>query len=363
MRIGTTIVAFGFAGALLLTRQPALAQTDLSVFGPVSEDSVSVSPELVLKDAQPAWQRIRQRYQSYSGTWSRRFVLKLYEEGVVYETGVFKKLGDTMLRGVKETHERTKSGTISKSASGLCINGQYVFEVSARSLDGPFKLTELARATSDVIAQKRVYLTSIPEELTVGRPDPFGIDELLANQSYQILSASRFEVNGSTLVLLSIQCDPKPPKDEQDSRWRHVRRGTFDVILDASHDYRVIAYREEASVPAPDRIAMVPAMAELAIRYEQIGDRKLKTVSDRIVKAADGRLLAHVVEEAEYDFTRPKQQEFYLTAFGLPEPIDFQASRGSRLWWWLACSGLTCIAIGLVLWRWYEWHQQKNKLA
>jgi hypothetical protein len=73
--------------------------------------------------------------------------------------------------------------------------------------------------------------------------------------------------------------------------------------------------------------------------------------------------VALIHEYYDWSDERPHRSEFYLTAFGLPEPVDLQTRQGRSLFWWLAAAGLTCIVIGFGLWRWYEWHQQKHKPA
>ena len=85
-----------------------------------------------------------------------------------------------------------------------------------------------------------------------------------------------------------------------------------------------------------------------------------KTKESNIVYGDNGQVDQEIKTETEYKITpwnQPDPAEFYLTAFGIPEPVGFKAPKGVLSWNWIVLCGFVLLIVAGTL----GWFLRKDK--
>jgi hypothetical protein len=247
-------------------------------------------------------------------------------------------------------------------------NDKYYFELSALHPEGPYRLTRYHRITANDNNRDlaRLELQASGFVYRGFKINAVPLPEMLRKGSVKITSARRHTDNGQRLVTLTVEANdvpgsysyrfpsgiavPLPYFDHQ-----NARPLPFAVTVAPEHEYRLV--RVEGMLREFD-------WAKYEVVYVLDDNGMTRLIQSTYQPTGDSQHITQTIREyLEWSEQPPHRSEFYLTAFGLPEPVDLQTRQGRSLFWWLAAAGLTCIVIGFGLWRWYEWHQQKNKAA
>ena len=85
-----------------------------------------------------------------------------------------------------------------------------------------------------------------------------------------------------------------------------------------------------------------------------------KKAETNLVYGANGQVDQEIKTETSYKITtltQPDPAEFYLTAFGIPEPVGFKAPRGALSWNWIVLCGFVLLIVAGAL----GWFLRKDK--
>lgn len=293
-----------------------------------------VARDRFLRDAPQGWRQLQSRERQFVG--SAQFEDIYRREGKVIQHLVSEwkiKRNDDWVLFEFPFDDRLK-GTVRTGAWGS--NDSYGFKVS-RASTGEWAVAD---AANDKAAVERAYTIACSGGFLRGLRYSWAIDgifplnEVITDPSFRIESV----VEDTKLVRLVFAADINSPNPGLRRRLSRAK-----LLLDPSLSW---AIREcEAQ--------MQPAMLQkYVVDYHPVGWPSKLTVTEN---SEEGRLLHNVtVTFDEPTFVEVPEDEFKLTALGLPEPAWLQnRPQGTRWWLWGSLLGgaLLVLGIGLSWWR------------
>ena len=156
-----------------------------------------------------------------------------------------------------------------------------------------------------------------------------------------IVSKGEIEFEGRRLY--RIELDVGEPESATARYEPKIADGRHKLFLDPKQDWMVV--REEY-VHEPDNDLYV---------IERTVDPDTGLVAeekDTIIALATGKATGETVRRFTYFFNddwSPPDELFYLTGYGIPEPVELQSSSFSM--WWLAVAGIVLVLFGIWLLR------------
>jgi hypothetical protein len=335
----------------------------------------------LLGDIKREWSRDVQR-NKYVSAWrlgSEVSVERGGEESRIIVEVQYKSCGDefVLVKDIEKVRSDQQGTAPSPPVVVRCRNHKYYFELQAMQPDGPYRLVRYLRIKPNdrTLDGDLLILNFCAREFVYPamRAGNIPLLEGLDDGTFKVVAAHRDVQDGRNLLVLTIQADSTPGPsvrrlsrnavpflpyyyDEQTERYL-----PFTVTVEPDERYRVVRIEGVRRVFVRDKNEFRTYKRLDLIGYEPNQDGRPRIIQTTIERP--NGTTVHTSEYRDWSKQAPDRSEFYLTAFGLPEPVDLQTRQGRSLFWWLAAAGLTCIVIGFGLWRWYEWHQQKNKPA
>ncbi|GIW96240.1 MAG: hypothetical protein KatS3mg110_4281 [Pirellulaceae bacterium] len=225
----------------------------------------------------------------------------------------------------------------------LGVNDRYAFELNATNRNGPYRLARLRaldpsrpleaaewntlNVLSTDIVYKPIMIACLP------------LPELVHHPSFQWLGAEEIQEGNARFVRCQCQWDAEAERGKGCSLFLEGPR-TLD--LDPKNHYRLLRFAG-TSVFNGEKYQVIQ-------EHTYDGNRLVRT-SWKSVRASDGAVIAEDKLAFQYVTDKaPDPSEFYLTAFGLPEPPN--PKEPSVLPWFWLMGGLVFLLAGALLLVW-----------
>ena len=153
----------------------------------------------------------------------------------------------------------------------------------------------------------------------------------------KIVSKGEIEFEGRRLY--RIELDVGEPESPTPHYQAHIAEGKHKLFLDPQQDWIVV--REEYIHKYDNTLYVMERTVDPDTGL--VAEEK-----DTIIALATGKVTGKIVRRYTYFFDddwSPPDELFYLTGYGIPEPVELQASSPSM--WWLAVVGIALVLFGI----------------
>ena len=300
----------------------------------------------VLEEAPREWKRFRERAQNRSTvTVSKRVtgdVERITGKGTAQSRGPFKlSFGEDLAPDEQPSQDPPMRVTV------LGINDQYFFQLRAASREGPYKLVQIQKLTPENTGQpppRELFLNSWAAENDFLIVEVEALPEIFSKPYFQLRSAEYLTEGGKRYVRCVIGYDHQRKDLTIPAGKAWIPYNPFTLDLDPNNYYqirRVTAElkQDDITYDLTTEIKEGPGVPGPSYVYES-----------KSVNRATGEVVAmERLEYTERSFTAPPKANFYLTAFGLPEPPGFQ-KKGIPVFVWFVGAGLIAI-VAAIFWQ------------
>ncbi len=241
--------------------------------------------------------------------------------------------GEKIIFRSEETDVRVKPNDYVERITGM--NSQYAFRMRRKRDSSSFVVTFLGPPDQDL----RMNLAG---EVAAGAGAPWSflkpLTQLVDDPAFQIAQITRDTRNGRPVVKLVGKYSPNPPTPAAPAL-KHL-----ELVFDPSTSLSVLAYSAElvSGLRMSGRIEHVPNLQGLPIPSTYTLTHHDAMAGDRTYEVAFTKWL--------YRDT-VAEDEFRLSAFGLPEPVGFSPPTKSYRWAWLLGGSLLSALLAIVIYR------------
>ncbi len=316
----------------------------------------------VLEEAQKGWERYSRKIDDLQGSYSLAFAALGFAQGINHQlkesslTVVsYKKRTNARLLKYSDNEVNTK-GKNSYVEVAFCLNPRYAFQIQRKSSSSPWVVVQLLDLDKDPIPELferrfAAFASTIKHPVTLyDQP----LLEVVRKPFFQVLECRRIQRNREELIELVFSYKhPEPDRD-----------GTFQggtLVLDPQRCWTLRSYQLEGKTSIGqgpmryevDEPGELGASAPAPKRAHQVNEWTFTKIIDNLSKNK---------QEWHWEFnlsepsTLPSEQEFTLSAFGLPEPPGLAWRKPIPWYLWAAVAGIACLLLGVV----FSWLRKRR---
>ncbi|MGI8981800.1 MAG: hypothetical protein ACR2FY_21430 [Pirellulaceae bacterium] len=304
----------------------------------------------VLEEAPREWKRFRERALNHS----KEAVAKRISGGVEKTTGQ----GTTKSRGAFKltigedlTVEEENPKEPALRVTVLGINDQYYFQLRAARREGPFKLVALQKLAPEDAGQeppRDMFRSSWLTENDFLIVHVEALPEIFSKPYFQLRSAEYLAEGDKRYVRCEISYDHQ--RSDRTIPFGKAWIPYKEFMLDLDPDNYFQIRRVTAELTQGDITYVLTE--EVNVGAGPPGP--LYVFKSKSVNKATGEIVKMEINETlKRSFTTPPKANFYLSAFGLPEPPGFQKP-GVPIFVWFGGAGLILVVAGLF------WHRYRK---
>jgi hypothetical protein len=298
--------------------------------------------EQFLREAPPKWEDYSQRAKQLQGTYSFRFsfspsnvktantyVMKMNEKCKMLEIDIERKVPDNK-KGDYRILELT------------AFNPKYLFTLKRLSVTDAWTVKNLVRVNSGQLSEKDLndFATFEKDILDLIRIEGEFLVDMIGRSTFRMMRCRKLVEGGDELVEIEFE-SPRTPKEGE----RGPQYGR--MVLDPHRYWCWKAY--EVRTKSPSGTVGLSKMKVHELSQAQNGipvARRLKGQSE--YQSTDGTKSVREIDiECDLDVPArlPRDEEFSLSAFGLPEPLGVSWSR-TPWYLWAALAGILFLLVG-----------------
>jgi hypothetical protein len=309
--------------------------------------------EQFLQEASPNWEKYSILIQQLQGiyTYNGYFILidsskhretKLYEKHILKMNKDCKMINISMDQDIidKKTNKQEKI----KYNYIYAYNSSYLFSLRDSKLSS-LVLTDIIFPRENEIPENYQRQFQLFHNLDVLKLDREPLSELCRHPQFRIVSYKVLQDENKNLIEIDFECPH--PKDKRSSG---LQGGI--MVLDPQNHW--IICRSQIRIEGFDYKGIIKfevlefAQSENGLAYA----KRVRKVGE--FPGNDGSLSKYeILIDADLKFLSgrqlPSDEEFTLSAFGLPEPLGVQ--RPTRWWLWTSIAGVLLIVVGAVCFR------------
>ena len=308
-----------------------------------------------LTEAPKAWEEYRSFAERLSGTFTA-------QTAVIELDGKRIPVGGTTRFDIKQkedhhlfAYEQVAQPT-SEEARAQAANPRYAFRLTRPKGKTDWMLSQLDLKILDGSTvdrdgqplQERIH-HSVARHFEV---DWLPLSSVIRQPTFKVLRATA--VNRDSRELVRIDFDnghPLPTGKNYAGRYITLQSGS--LLFDPDHYWCLAESRIMRDSASGDDSGPFQRPNETTYEYREGTGRfpiltrvvsRIKPIPAKKTSGSDGL--------SEYDLREspePEDEEFTLTAYGLPEPVGMELPRRSRAWLWFSLGGVAVLAVGLVL--------------
>jgi hypothetical protein len=331
-------VFFGFGGAVVLSALSALL---LAVAPPqaLSQDSDQMLRERFLQDAPARWEEYARLTGELQGSLS---VVAAVGDDKIIANAEYKTNGKSKL--VKATRRKEGFGrkAVDIDEEVFAVNPQYAFILHRKSAEAPWALTELADLSHDTVPyQIDKFISRYLKYVMMGtRLDEEALPDVVRSSGFRVDRCHPIQRDGENLVEVAFTYTVEGSQGPTITQ-------TGSLVFDPSRQWRLrsgdVQVRSEG-VRRTEKIQVTETEPRASSPISRVYE-----VENEI--ASQGKPPSHQRVRSEATLSQPANlpadEEFTLSAFGLPEP---PAIRRHGPWYlWAAMAGLLCLGAGTIL--------------
>lgn len=302
-----------------------------------------------LKEAPAAWERYAAQAESFQGSF--QFDTTTSQGLVARNEYVIKKNGSATL--VESTGRLSTNGQQRYHDRNVyAINADYVFSLVKKKEDAPWLLTEYHDLRDDSVPEymrRQFDDAAIPcfDLMTV---EGLRLAKLVRKEGIRFVSCRKSVNTGDDLIEVRFDYPHPVPSGSTRDSFEPVRSGK--LVLDPAR-FWCLRYYEVQVLTTSGRGTRTFKVLELSTTGESVPVPR-STVFQGVFERSDGKISNERRFEYQLRLPRrlPADDEFRLSAYGLPEPIEYASRRAGTRWYlWLAIGGIVCIAVAGVVYR------------
>ncbi len=298
----------------------------------------------VLEEAPRAWEKLRKRAENLSGV----LLMTTYPAEGEKSVGKFtsKSRGRCKLFIEEEISSPAKPrpGAPERLRVNVYgINDHYYFRLRAATRDGPFKLVKLEKMPKDSATSET------PMELVrrMWNTDNFrlaiqieALPEIFKKPYFKLLSVEELQEDDGAYIRCQIAYDQ--PTDEKPFPFEVPLSYTstlFQVDLDPRNDYGIRRVTTEHHWPKQKKTYVLTD----EFRETKPGEAGVYVSERTSVDKATNQVESSIKYQfLEWSYSAPPKSDFYLSAFGLPEPPGVH-NPGIPLFVWIGIAGILLV--------------------
>jgi hypothetical protein len=222
-------------------------------------------------------------------------------------------------------------------------NPTYGFSLTRKSNEHPWVVQSIDRrheGETNPEVEKMVEVSGHLHSLTYACMED--LQNLLKQPTFRVLTATSINKEGAELI--QIDFENPHPLSEPDKPFSPTQSGT--LVLDPNRYWCVLSYNLKGKYAN----AEATLKGETEFREPSPGypiPKRCVETNDQM--RTDGEHLV-LVTASDYDLHEPnhaaRDEDFTLSAFGLPEPFDVQPR--PRWYLWAGASGVICLVLGSI---------------
>jgi hypothetical protein len=304
-----------------------------------AQDDDQTLREQFLREAPARWAEYVQQAKQLQGTYSFRASFSV--TGTKAENTYTVKMNRTCKLIELSMARKTPGGQGDyDDLKVVAFNPRYAFALKRKTPSSPWIVTELVdlRTNSLPSSIQKTFERIDNEILELVRLDKDPLAELARKPEFQVVRCKKVLQAGEEFV--QVDFEYPPTVEERDSG---VHRGT--LVLDPQRFWCLRSYevRYPRSDGSPGTVKY--RVLELGGREEGLPVPK-RALEQREFLSKDGtRGKTEIWVECNLDVPRtlPPDEEFTLSAFGLPEPLGVTWSKPTPWYLWLSLAGALCL--------------------
>ncbi len=349
----------GYIKVIQMDRSCLVCLALLSLIGALEQNCCAVEPDIdsevllknrFLHEAPRSWAEYTERAKRLQGKQSLQIKIQTGNK-----TSDIKQLCDWKNNNCCKLfywdQEKTTERPGSKKTFSrvYCINSNYAFTLERpfesvnQSSSSPWILTKIMTSPEQIaLFHKEFFESDYPARSSIVSANKKLLTELIQTSGFQVGKCRAINRSGEQLVEVEFDI----PKQET-SEALTIRSGK--LLLDPQRYWSVRSYDAQLVQPTGKIVCSV----ELADSQTEIPVPK-RVVTETI--SSDTK----IVWDFKYNLTSPAKlpldEEFTLTAFGLPEPIGI--GQKTMSWYlWLLMAGIACLILAALL----RWKVRRDK--
>ena len=308
--------------------------------------------ERFLREAPPLWEEYCRRSEKLQGNYFGRFVSGINNLEIRGETEFKANQAGRLLKRVVE---ESTNGKKDYSGELYCINPHYAFQLKRKSSGSAWVVAQLAILNNNSVPESITQaFDGHKEGMTFGvRVYGQSLTELIAKPYFRIVRCQTVHRDSEELVEVVFTSAHEVNQKIQDV----IQGGT--LVLDPKRFWCLRAYDLQGKTPVGrgtlkfwlDEPSIPAGSFPVGKGYNYLNDWKF-----------DSPLGGHSGNEQESigqlgglrePGQLPGDEEFTLSAFGLPEPLGVSRSGPTRWYLWLGLGGGLCLLLGMAF-RWLK---------
>jgi hypothetical protein len=294
-----------------------------------------------LEEAPPSWEKYAIAVQRLSGT--------------VDESDTNSKWGPSRtITEVKHNSACQLCLVRSESKDGaseevLAHNRAYAFFLRRKTSEKPWVITSVVNLKQDAAdsALRRIQEAQLPVVGQLTQLYNRGLEKLVLHKTFRVLSARPVNLNEEELV--EIQFDNTHPLSKDTSEFFPVQSGV--LVLDPKKSWCLrsgtLQNKYFGSVSSDVLATEIGGLLSSTYPIPARLTLTMQTLKD------NGETIQGTMEfkfDLREPTSLPPDEEFTLTAFGLPEPAGLQAIVPPTRWYlWAGLAGILCLAAGVIV--------------
>jgi hypothetical protein len=290
-----------------------------------------------LQEAPPLWKEYHARIEQFDGTVTGKwYVENKLEDHYRFE---YKHNASCRLCLTQSLLPHEPSGSV------CSYNTKYSFILTRRSLDHPWVLRGYHwRQEGETIPEmKELHDIELKPLSRLIRADTSDLVKLVNRKTFRVLRVVSLQQGNEELVRIEFD-NSHEPAFRSTKDFEPIQSGV--LLLDPRRYWCLRGCELSSKYSNAD--AKIRMEVELQERFDDFPVPRRITVTSQQVREGNERL--RTVWETEYDLYEPSrfppEEEFTLSAFGLPEPVGVAWERPVRWYVWLVVVGVACLLAG-----------------
>jgi hypothetical protein len=288
-----------------------------------------------LQEAPPLWKEYRARIQQFDGTITgKMYVDDKLENHYRLE---YKHNASCRMCVIHPLFPQDEIGTV------YAYNAKYSFALIRRGSDRPWVLRGYhLRQEGEVTPEMKEVESELTPLWDLVKANTSDVALLVGRPTFRILRMELLQRAGEELV--RIEFDNTHPLELRSKDFEPIQSGV--LLLDPGRYWCVRGCELSSKYINSD--SKITVAIELQDRSDNFPVPKRITSTSNQVRTGGERLrVTSITEYAIFEPSRlPSDEEFTLSAFGLPEPVGVEWERPVRWYLWLMLAGVVCLLAG-----------------
>jgi len=305
-----------------------------------------------LQEAPGQWEEYVRRTGRLQGKYSFHRAMSLHNTTFLEEYEYKSNDNGKRLTRVYERNEG-ESGTKEHDEEVFGINPHYAFQLGRKSANSPWAVRQLVDLSKESGPERHVSMFELHARLMA---EPVKLDhdllgEAVGQPTFRVVRCQTIQREGEELVEVLFSYpheeNPRPP-------YNRAQSGT--LVLDPKRFWLVRSCDLKASSGTINKQVkgIVSTSKSLPIPKLVAREELWTFTAEQVAKGLPAN--NKWANREEYDLDEPVRlpddEEFTLTAFGLPEPSGVEGKRPTRWYLWVGLAGIGCLVLSAVFaWR------------